>query len=66
MKNNINIQNKVVDFKSHYNKTKISEMDISNIYLKRKFWNICTRWSKIGWLKMNKESYWRTSVGTYL
>jgi len=37
MKNNINIQNKVVDFKSHYNKTKISEMDISNIYLKRKF-----------------------------
>ena len=29
--------NTVVDFKSDYNKTKISEMDISNIYLKRKF-----------------------------
>ena len=26
MKNNINIQNKVVDFKSHYNKTKIAKM----------------------------------------
>ena len=25
----------LVDFKSHYNKTKISEMDISNIYLKK-------------------------------
>ena len=25
-----------VDFKSHYNKTKISKMDISNIYLKTK------------------------------
>ena len=26
-----------VDFKSHYNKIKRSKMDISNIYLKRKF-----------------------------
>ena len=25
-----------VDFQSHYNKTKISEMDISSIYLKRR------------------------------
>ena len=31
-------------------------MDISNIYLiKRKFWNICTWLSKIGWLKMKKR-----------
>ena len=36
------------------------------ILKKRKFWNICTSRSKIGWLKMNKENYWQTSVGTYL
>ena len=32
-----NIIKILVDFKSEYNKTKISEMEISNIYLKRKF-----------------------------
>ena len=31
---------RVVDFKSHYNKTKISEMDISNIYLKNESFEI--------------------------
>ena len=30
-----NIKKILVDFKSEYNKTKISEMDISNIYLKK-------------------------------
>ena len=32
--------NKVVDFKSHYIKTKISEMDISNIFLKSESFEI--------------------------
>ena len=31
-----NIIKILVDFKSEYNKTKISEMDISNIYLKKR------------------------------
>ena len=31
---------KFVDFKSDYNKTKISEMDISNIYLKNESFEI--------------------------
>jgi len=30
----------IVDFKSHYNKTKISEMDISDIYLKNESFEI--------------------------
>ena len=30
----------LVNFKSHYNKTKISEMDISNIYLKNESFEI--------------------------
>ena len=30
----------IVDFKSHYNKTKISEMDISNIYLNNESFEI--------------------------
>ena len=30
----------IVDFKSHYNKTKISEMDISNIYLNNESFKI--------------------------
>ena len=34
------LQSKSVDFKSHYNKTKISEMDISNIYLKNESFEI--------------------------
>ena len=33
-------QSSIVDFKSHYNKTKISEMDISNIYLKNESFEI--------------------------
>ena len=32
--------NTVVDFKSHYIKTKISEMDISNIFLKNESFEI--------------------------
>ena len=32
----VNQVHSVVDFKSLYNKTKISEMDISNIYLKKR------------------------------
>ena len=42
-------------------------MDISNIYLKNESFEIVSQeWVKFGWLKMNKEKYWRTSVGTYL
>ena len=37
---NIKGLNPIVDFKSHYNKTKISEMDISNIYLKNESFEI--------------------------
>ena len=33
---NIKGLNPIVDFKIDYNKTKISEMDISNIYLKKR------------------------------
>ena len=36
----ISPQSSIVDFKSHYNKTKISEMDISNIYLKNESFEI--------------------------
>ena len=32
---NIKGLNPIVDFKSHYSKPKIAEMDISNIYLKK-------------------------------
>ena len=46
-----------VDFKSDYNKTKISEMDISNIYLKKTNVLKYVHKSKIGWSKMNKENY---------
>ena len=38
----------LVDFKSHYNKTKISEIDISNIYLKNESFEIFSQ----GWVKL--------------
>ena len=47
---------RLLTLKSHYNKTKISEMDISNIYLKNESVLKCLPKTglKIGWLEINK------------
>ena len=58
----------VVDFKSHYNKIKRSKMDISNIYLKRKCFEIFSFRAelKLVDLEINKginDEYWWDFMG---